>query len=117
MRYTLCPKRAKFYRLMEAGVESDKIWNKRVSTGRLNRWLEHKTSQYPPPLVGGRPNRLRFMTQINTRPPTFAVWVSKPDDLPDTYKRYLINALRQDYDLKGIPIRLMLRKSKNPFAN
>lgn len=104
-------------RLMEAGIATYKTWNKRVSTGKLNRWLEHKTSQYPPPLVSNRPNRLRFMSQINTRPPTFAVWVSKPDDLPDTYKRYLINALRQDYGLNGVPIRLMLRKSKNPFAD
>ncbi|HNQ91504.1 MAG TPA: ribosome biogenesis GTPase Der [Alphaproteobacteria bacterium] len=103
-------------KLMDAGITAYKTWNKRVSTGKLNRWLEKKTSQYPPPLVSGRPNRLRFMSQINTRPPTFAVWVSKPDDLPDTYKRYLINALRQDYDLGGVPIRILLRKSKNPFA-
>ncbi|HOO50235.1 MAG TPA: ribosome biogenesis GTPase Der [Alphaproteobacteria bacterium] len=103
-------------RLMGAALESYKIWNKRVSTWKINKWLEAKISQYPPPLVGGRPNRLRYMSQINTRPPTFAVWVSKPDDLPATYKRYLINGLRQDYGLNGVPIRLLLRKSKNPYA-
>ncbi len=102
--------------LMQAGLDAYKIWNKRVSTWKINRWLDMKTSQYPPPLVGGRPNRLRYMSQINTRPPTFAVWVSKPDDLPATYKRYLINALREDYGLQGVPIRLLLRKSKNPYA-
>jgi len=102
--------------LMEAGIKAYKIWNKRVSTWKINKWLESKVSQYPPPLVGGRPNRLRYMSQINTRPPTFAMWVSKPDDLPATYKRYLINGLREDYGLSGVPIRLLLRKSKNPFA-
>lgn len=104
-------------KLMETAVKSYTIWNKRVSTGRLNRWLATRVSQIPPPLVNNRPNRMRFMSQINVRPPTFAVWVSKPDHLPDTYKRYLINNLRKDYDLPGIPIRLLLRKSKNPYAD
>lgn len=104
-------------KLMEAGIRTYKTWNKRVSTGRLNRWLAARVSQIPPPLVNNRPNRMRYMSQINVRPPTFAVWVSKPDNLPDTYKRYLINNLRKDYDLPGIPIRLLLRKSKNPFSD
>ena len=103
--------------LMDTAIKTYKTWNKRVSTGRLNRWLAARTSQHPPPLVNARPNRMRFMTQINVRPPTFALWASKPDDLPDTYKRYLINSLREDYDLPGVPIRLMMRKSKNPFAD
>lgn len=104
-------------KLMDTAVKTYKIWNKRVSTGRLNRWLAARVSQIPPPLVNNRPNKLRFMTQINVRPPTFAAWVSKPDNLPDTYKRYLINNLRKDYDLPGVPIRLLLRKSKNPYAD
>ncbi len=104
-------------KLMDTAVKAYKVWNKRVSTGRLNRWLASRVSQIPPPLVNNRPNRLRFMSQINVRPPTFALWVSKPDNLPDTYKRYLINNLRKDYDLPGIPIRLLLRKSKNPYAD
>lgn len=103
-------------KLMQAAVDHYVVWNKRVSTGRLNRWLDMRTSRMPPPLVSGRPNRLRFMTQINVRPPTFALWASKPDNVPDTYKRYLINGLREDYDLPGVPIRLLMRKSKNPFA-
>ncbi len=102
---------------MDTAVKSYTVWNKRVSTGRLNRWLAARVSQIPPPLVNNRPNKLRFMSQINVRPPTFALWVSKPDNLPDTYKRYLINNLRKDYDLPGIPIRLLLRKSKNPFSD
>lgn len=104
-------------RLMDAGIAAYKIWNKRISTWKINRWLDDKTTRTPPPLVGGRPNRLRYMSQINTRPPTFAVWASKPDDLPATYKRYLINGLRKDYGLNGVPIRLLVRKSKNPFAD
>lgn len=104
-------------KLMDTAVKTYTTWNKRVSTGRLNRWLAARVAQLPPPLVNNRPNRLRFMTQINVRPPTFALWVSKPDHLPDTYKRYLINNLRSDYDLPGVPIRLLLRKSKNPFSS
>lgn len=104
-------------KLMDTAIKTYTTWNKRVSTGRLNRWLAARVSQIPPPLVNNRPNRLRFMTQINVRPPTFALWVSKPDNLPDTYKRYLINNLRTDYDLPGVPIRLLLRKSKNPFTD
>jgi GTP-binding protein len=103
-------------KLMDTALKTYTTWNKRVSTGRLNRWLASRVSQLPPPLVNNRPNRLRFMSQINVRPPTFALWVSKPDNLPDTYKRYLINNLRKDYDLPGVPIRLLLRKSKNPFS-
>lgn len=104
-------------KLMDTAVKTYAVWNKRVSTGRLNRWLAARVSQIPPPLVNNRPNKLRFMSQINVRPPTFALWVSKPDNLPDTYKRYLINNLRKDYELPGVPIRLLLRKSKNPFAD
>lgn len=104
-------------KLMEVALETYKTWNKRVSTGQLNRWLAARTSQHPPPLVNARPNRMRFMTQINVRPPTFALWASKPDDLPETYKRYLIKSLRKDYDLPAVPIRLMMRKSKNPYVD
>lgn len=104
-------------RLMEAALTTYDIWNKRINTGRLNRWLASKVSHYPPPLHSGRPNKLRFMTQINVRPPTFAMWLSKPEALPDTYKRYLMNGLREDYALDGVPIRILLRKSKNPYVD
>jgi GTPase len=92
-------------------------WNKRVSTGKLNRWLEARISQTPPPMVNGRPNKMRYMTQVNIRPPTFAIWISKPDALPDSYQRYLMNGLREDYGLTGSPIRLLLRTTKNPYAD
>lgn len=103
-------------KLMETARDIYGVWNKRVSTGKLNRWLGARTAQLPPPLVQNRPNKLRFITQINVRPPTFALWASKPDNLPDTYKRYLINNIRKDFDLPCVPIRLLMRTSKNPFV-
>lgn len=101
--------------LMKAAIRSYEIWNKRVNTGKLNRWLSNRVSAYPPPLVSGRPNKMKYMAQINIRPPTFAVWMYEPDELPDTYKRYIMNGLRQDYGLEGVPIRLLLRKSRSKF--
>jgi GTP-binding protein len=102
--------------LMETAMKAYATWNKRISTGKINRWLEQKISQTPPPMVNGRPNRMRYMTQINIRPPTFAIWMSKPDALPDSYQRYLMNGLREDYGLQGTPIRFLLRTTKNPFV-
>ena len=102
--------------LMKAVFAADAVWNRRVPTGALNRWLARMQERHPPPLVAGRRLRLRYMTQVNTRPPSFALFASKPGELPDAYRRYLTNALRQDFDLPGTPIRLMLRKSENPYA-
>jgi len=102
-----------FQTIMDAYAQ----WNTRVGTGQLNRWLARMESKHPAPLVSGRPNRLRYMTQIKARPPTFALWCSKPNDMPDDYKRYLTNGLREDVGMGGVPIRLMLRTSKNPYAN
>ncbi len=101
--------------LMQTVLDTYAIWNKRVNTSKLNRWMHARESQNPAPLYEGRSNRLKYMTQINIRPPTFAIWVSRPKELPDTYKRYLMNGLRDDFDLKGIPVRLLVRTSKNPF--
>jgi len=101
--------------LMKAVIAADAVWNKRLPTPALNRWLATIQQHHPPPLVGARRIRLRYMTQANTRPPTFALFASKPGELPDSYRRYLINALRQDFDLPGTPIRLMLRKGENPY--
>jgi GTP-binding protein len=103
--------------LMDQVLTTYDLWRARVSTGRLNRWLQDVISAHPPPLVAGRPNRMRYMTQIKSRPPTFAIWMSRPDELPDSYQRYITNRLAQDYDMGGVPIRILLRKSKNPFAN
>ncbi|MGH1376037.1 MAG: ribosome biogenesis GTPase Der [Alphaproteobacteria bacterium] len=91
-------------------------WNSRVTTGALNRWLAHMESRNPAPLSDGRHNRLKYVAQIKTRPPTFALWVSRPKDLPDSHKRYIINGLRKDYNIPGVPIRLLVRASKNPYA-
>jgi GTP-binding protein len=101
---------------MKAVLSADAVWNKRLSTPALNRWLGAIQERHPPPLVGPRRLRLRYMTQANTRPPTFALFASKPGELPDSYRRFLVNSLRQDFDLPGTPIRLMLRKGDNPYA-
>ena len=101
--------------MMAAVFTAGEIWNRRVSTPDLNRWLAAVQERHPPPLVASRQLRLRYITQVNTRPPTFALFASKPGELPDSYRRYLVNALRQDFDLPGTPIRMMLRKGKNPY--
>ncbi len=101
--------------MMKAVFAADEVWNRRVSTADLNRWLAAAQERHPPPLVSGRRLRFRYMTQVNTRPPSFALFASKPADLPDSYRRYLVNALRQEFDLPGTPIRMMLRKGKNPY--
>jgi GTP-binding protein len=102
--------------LMKAVFAADAVWNRRVPTAALNRWLARIQERHPPPLVAGRRPRLRYLTQVNTRPPSFALFASKPGELPDAYRRYLTNALRQDFELPGTPIRLMLRQSENPYA-
>ena len=101
--------------LIKAVVGAGEVWNRRVATADLNRWLATVQQRHPPPLVAGRRLRLRYVTQVNTRPPTFALFSSKPSELPDSYQRYLVNALRREFDLPGTPIRMMLRKGKNPY--
>ena len=83
----------------------------------MNRWLAGIESRHPAPMAQGRPNRLRYITQIKARPPTFALWVGRPDALPASYKRYIVNAIRETFDLPSVPIRLLLRTSKNPYSN
>ncbi len=101
--------------LMKAVAAAGEVWNRRVATADLNRWLATVQQHHPPPLVAGRRLRLRYVTQVNTRPPTFALFASKPGELPDSYRRYLVNALRREFNLPGTPIRMMLRKGKNPY--
>ncbi|MBV8059922.1 MAG: ribosome biogenesis GTPase Der [Alphaproteobacteria bacterium] len=91
------------------------VWNKRVSTGQLNRWLEYMEDNHPPPITSGRRIKLRYITQIKSRPPTFLLWVNKPVDLPDSYQRFLTNGLREKFELHGVPIRWQLKKNANPF--
>ena len=102
-------------KLMRAAVAIEVRWNARVPTGALNRWLFDMTKRHPPPMAKGRRLRMRYLTQVNTRPPTFAIWVSRPVELPGSYRRYLTNGLREAFDLEGVPIRLMMRKGKNPY--
>ena len=97
-------------------IAIQRIWNTRISTGRLNRWLEPMLEAHPPPLVQGRRLRIRYMTQVKTRPPTFALFVSRPADLPEHYLRYLIGGMRADFGLEGIPVRMVMRKGKNPYV-
>ncbi|HEX6119122.1 MAG TPA: ribosome biogenesis GTPase Der, partial [Dongiaceae bacterium] len=103
-------------RLMQAVIRIYDEWNKRVPTAQLNRYLEAATAAHPPPLVRGRRIKLRYMTQIKTRPPTFTIFAAKADELPDAYARYVVNGIRERFDLQGTPIRLYLRQTDNPFA-
>ncbi len=103
-------------RLMTAVVEAHAVWNKRVTTNVLNRWLAEVTSAHPPPAVSGRRIRLDYLTQPKSRPPSFVLFCSRADAVPDAYRRYLVNGLREAFDLPGTPIRLTLREKKNPYA-
>ena len=93
------------------------VWNRRVSTSQLNRWLTGMLEAHPPPAPAGRRIKLRYMTQAKTRPPGFVVMCSHPDKMPESYSRYLVNALREDFDMPGTPIRLHMRSQsdKNPY--
>ncbi len=102
-------------RLMQAVIDAHAVWNKRVSTSALNRWFEKAISAHPPPAVSGRRLKLNYITQAKTRPPTFVVFCTRADALPDAYKRYLLNTLRETFELPGTPIRLILREKENPF--
>lgn len=102
-------------RLMQAIIEAHEVWNKRIPTSALNRWFEEATSAHPPPAVSGRRLRLNYITQTKTRPPSFVLFCTRADALPDAYKRYLVNSLRDTFELPGTPIRLMLREKDNPF--
>ena len=104
-------------RLNEAIIKAHDVWNRRVSTAQLNRWLIGMVEQHPPPAPGGRRIKLRYMTQAKTRPPGFVVMCSLPDKLPESYSRYLVNGLREDFDMPGTPIRLYMRGQgdQNPY--
>ncbi len=103
-------------RLMQAVVDAHALWNRRVGTSALNRWIAEAVASHPPPAVSGRRIRLDYITQPKSRPPTFVLFTSRADALPDAYRRYLVNSLRETFDLAGTPIRLTLREKKNPYA-
>ncbi len=106
-------------RLQEAIMRAHEVWNRRVTTAQLNRWLTGMLEQHPPPAPGGRRIKMRYATQVKTRPPAFVVMSSFPDQVPESYKRYLINGLRLDFDMPGTPVRLYLRDQgdQNPYKD
>jgi len=101
--------------LLGAAFETREIWSKRVSTGQLNRWFEDAVEKNPPPAPGGKRIKLRYITQVNTRPPSFVLFGTRVDQLPDSYLRYLINGIRRELGFGAVPVRLHARASKNPF--
>jgi len=102
--------------ILDAVFDVFEVWNRRISTAKLNRWLEHVLEHHQPPMVGGRRIKIRYMTQPKTRPPTFALFVSHAKGLPEAYERYMANALREDFELWGVPLRIAVRKGHNPFS-
>jgi len=104
-------------KLMQAVFDVYEIWNQRISTNKLNHWLEEALIRHSPPIVNGRRIRIRYATQIKTRPPTFALFASKADKLSDSYQRYLVNSMREIFKMPGIPIRFVLKKNKNPYVD
>lgn len=104
-------------RLMAAVFKTYELWNKRIPTGELNRWLEALVSRHPPPAVAGRRLRLRYITQVKARPPTFILFSGRPTQIPGSYLRYLENGLRDAFGLKGVPLRVIPRAGRNPYVN
>ena len=103
-------------KLLDAVEESYVTWNKRVATAELNRFLEAAVGQNPPPAISGGRVKLRYMTQPKARPPSFVLFGTRTGALPDAYTRYLVNGLRETFDLPGVPIRLAFREADNPYA-
>jgi len=103
-------------RLMQAVLDIHAIWNKRAPTSELNRWLDGVLSAHPPPAVSGRRIRLNYVTQPKARPPSFVIFCTRADAVPTDYRRYLVNSLRETFELPGTPIRLTLREKENPYA-
>jgi GTP-binding protein len=102
--------------LMKAVTDIHALWNKRIPTGALNRWFDDVLAAHPPPAVSGRRLRLNYITQAKSRPPTFVLFCTRSDAVPESYRRYLVNALRENFDMPGVPIRLTLREKANPYA-
>jgi len=96
-------------------MKAHAVWNTRISTARLNQWLGETVEAHPPPAVSGRRIKIRYMTQVKARPPHFALFGNQLNELPNSYTRYLVNGLRESFDLPGTPVRLSLRMGSNPF--
>jgi GTP-binding protein len=104
-------------KLFPAIRKAYEIWNMRIPTGALNRWFEAALERFPPPLVEGRRLKLRYITQVKARPPTFALFGTRAEQTPDTYHRYLVNNLRDAFEMPGVPIRLLMRGTENPYVD
>ena len=104
-------------KLMDACVKVHKDWSARVKTRDLNDWLAYVTQKHPPPAPNGKRIKPRYMAQMKTRPPTFVLMASRANEMPETYKRYLLNELREAFNLPGVPIRLVLKSNKNPYVD
>ena len=102
-------------RLMQEIINAYAVWNKRIATSALNRWFEDAISAHPPPAVSGRRLKLNYITQAKARPPSFVVFCTRADAVPEAYKRYLINSMRQAFEMPGTPVRLILREKANPY--
>lgn len=103
-------------KLMKACIDAASVWSKRISTGQLNRWLIGVTEKHPPPAVSGRRIKMRYATQVKSRPPHIAIFGNQLQQLPDSYARYLINSLRETFGMPGTPIRISMRTGDNPYA-
>jgi GTP-binding protein len=104
-------------RLMSAIEAAYAVWNKRIATAALNRWFEQAVDANPPPAVSGRRLKLNYITQAKARPPSFILFCSRADAVPQSYLRYLVNSLREHFELPGTPVRITLREKENPFAH
>jgi GTP-binding protein len=104
-------------KLMDACLKVHKDWSARIKTRDLNDWLLYVTQKHPPPAPNGKRIKPRYMAQMKTRPPTFVMMASRGNEMPDTYKRYLLNELREAFDLPGVPLRLIIKQGKNPFVD
>lgn len=100
---------------MDSVLKVYKLWNVRLTTGQLNQWLRYAVEEHAPPLIKGRRLKLKYLTQIKTRPPTFHVFVNMPSEMPEDYKRYLMNSLRESFNLPAVPLRFIFRGGNNPF--
>ncbi|MCH2548233.1 MAG: ribosome biogenesis GTPase Der [Alphaproteobacteria bacterium] len=104
-------------KLMDATLDIYAQWNRRLKTGALNRWLEGALQRHSPPIVKNKRIKIRYITQIKSRPPTFALFVNNSEEFPDSYERYLVNGIREAFDMWGVTIRITLRKGNNPYAD
>ncbi|MDR0555467.1 MAG: ribosome biogenesis GTPase Der [Holosporaceae bacterium] len=104
-------------RVLNTAIKLHGIWTRRISTGALNKWFQMAIFQNPPPMVNGRPIKLKYISQTSCRPPTFTLFANRIDDLPTSYERYLVNHLRKSFNFSGVPLRIFLRQQENPYQN